>query len=116
MEFLRKGDSTRSSDWVLAVTTDRNAKLREQVPSLWAFGGLTRREVLKRLWCGINDDDLIDRSYELAYNFLVAIFPLSSYFWHFLDCSLPGRRIALRSFLLFQAMLPPAGYELLGKR
>lgn len=88
--------------------------MREQVPSLWAFGGLTRREVLKRLWSGINDDDLIDRSYELAYNFLVAIFPLL-----FLLLALFGllasQGAELRSdlFFYFQAMLPPAGYELL---
>src|SRR5436305_14329882 len=54
------------------------SKLRtvEQVSTVWNLGGLTPKQLAKRAWNGINDDNLLGRASELAYNFLLAIFPM----------------------------------------
>ena len=44
--------------------------------SLWKFGGLSWIELGKRVWSEINDDDMWGRSAQLAYYFLLALFPL----------------------------------------
>src|ERR1051326_4467146 len=48
----------------------------QQIVSLWKLGGLSIREVRKRVWAEIDHDDVVNRSYELAYNFLLALFPM----------------------------------------
>jgi membrane protein len=45
------------------------------MPSAWEFGGLSKGQLAKRVWNGINDDDVLGRAAQLAYNFLFAIFP-----------------------------------------
>jgi membrane protein len=45
------------------------------MPSAWELGGLSKGELAKRVWKGINDDDVFGRAAQLAYNFLFAIFP-----------------------------------------
>jgi membrane protein len=54
----------------------RFSAAEEHVASLWHRGGLTWGELLHNVWRGIVENDLIDRSYELAFNFLLAVFPL----------------------------------------
>jgi membrane protein len=54
----------------------RFSAAEEHVASLWNRGGLTWRELLHNVWGGIRQNDLIDRAYELAFNFLLAVFPL----------------------------------------
>ena len=56
--------------------TDSRLSTEEQIYSLWDLGGLTWRELGRRVWGGINQNDLMNRGYELAYNFLLAVFPL----------------------------------------
>ena len=51
-------------------------KTEEQISSIWALGGLTWRELARRVWSGIDQNDLLNRAYELAYNFLLAVFPM----------------------------------------
>ncbi len=43
--------------------------------SAWERGGLSKGELSKRVWLGINNDDVLGRAAQLAYNFLFAIFP-----------------------------------------
>ena len=45
-------------------------------PSLWGFGGLTWKELLKRVWSEMNADDVWGRAAQLSYYFLLALFPL----------------------------------------
>jgi len=45
------------------------------MPSAWELGGLSKGQLTKRVWTGINDDDVLGRAAQLAYNFLFAIFP-----------------------------------------
>src|SRR5215207_7434677 len=44
--------------------------------SLWTLGGLTWKELARRIWKEINDDDVFGRAAQLSYYFLLALFPL----------------------------------------
>ncbi len=44
--------------------------------SPWKLGGLTVGQLGKRLWIGLNDDDIFGRAAQLAYSFFFSIFPL----------------------------------------
>ncbi|HEX8713018.1 MAG TPA: YihY/virulence factor BrkB family protein [Terracidiphilus sp.] len=44
--------------------------------STWKLGGLTKKQLARRVWHEIMQDDLLGRSARLAYFFLFAIFPL----------------------------------------
>jgi membrane protein len=48
----------------------------EQVSSLWSLGGLTIRQLTKKVIQAVNDDFLLDRASALAFNFILALFPL----------------------------------------
>ena len=44
--------------------------------SMWQLGGLTWKELAKRVWSEIQKDDVFGRSAQLSYYFLLALFPL----------------------------------------
>ncbi|MDQ1524593.1 MAG: rane protein [Pyrinomonadaceae bacterium] len=44
--------------------------------SLWQLGGLGWKELAKRVWSEVNEDDIFGRSAQLSYYFLLALFPL----------------------------------------
>jgi membrane protein len=44
--------------------------------SLWKFGGLTWKALGKRVWSEIQSDEVFGRAAQLAYYFLLALFPL----------------------------------------
>jgi membrane protein len=44
--------------------------------SLWGFGGLSWKALCKRVISEIQSDDVFGRSAQLAYYFLLALFPL----------------------------------------
>ncbi len=46
------------------------------MPSLWTRAGMTWRQILRRLWLQVYQDELLGRCAELAYFFLFSIFPL----------------------------------------
>src|SRR5882672_10968824 len=43
--------------------------------SPWKLGGLTVRELARRVWQEIDKDEIVDRAAGLAYYFLFALFP-----------------------------------------
>jgi membrane protein len=107
-------------------TFDRRAKQRganmsdsmltttEQINSLWDLGGLSWKELARRMWGGINQNDLLNRGYELAYNFLLAVFPLLLFLVALLGAfSSQGGRLRGDMFFYLQQILPPAAYNLL---
>jgi len=85
----------------------------EQLESLWNLGGLTWKELGKRVWGGMNENDLLNRSYELAYNFLLAVFPMLLVLLALLGI-FASHIHSLRSYLFyyFQVALPPLAYQL----
>ena len=44
--------------------------------SMWGLGGLTWKQLAKRVWNEVNEDDIWGRAAQLAYYFLLALFPL----------------------------------------
>src|SRR5581483_8818277 len=88
----------------------------QQLQSIWDLGGLKARELAKRLWNGINDDNLFGLASELAYSYLLAIFPLLLFLLSLFGL-FASRGSLLRGNLLFylQQMLPPAVYQVVIK-
>jgi membrane protein len=85
----------------------------QQIASLWGLGGLSWRELLRRVWGGISQNDLINRAYELAYNFLLAVFPLLLCLVAVLGLfASEGSKLQDHLFFYFQQALPPAAYHL----
>ncbi len=89
---------------------------KDQLASIWALGGLSWRELTRRVWAGINKNDLFNRGYELAYNFLLAVFPMLLFLVALLQAlASEGGRLRHDLFVYVQLALPPAAYELLVK-
>jgi membrane protein len=85
----------------------------QQIASLWGLGGLSWRELLRRVCGGISQNDLINRGYELAYNFLLAVFPLLLCLVAVLGLfASEGSKLQDHLFFYFQQALPPAAYHL----
>jgi membrane protein len=100
----------------MAQMTNSVLSTGQQLESIWALGGLTWRELLKRVWGGINRNDLINRAYELAYNFLLAVFPMLLFLLGMLGMlASEGSKIRGDLFYYFQLVLPPAAYDLLNR-
>ena len=86
----------------------------EQIESIWRLGGLSWHELMHRLWGGINQNDLINRAYELAYNFLLALFPILLVLVALLGVfASEGGRLRSDLFFYIQPVLPPAAYHVL---
>lgn len=88
----------------------------EQIESIWKLGGLSYKELTRRVWGGINQNDLINRAYELAYNFLLALFPVLLFLVALLGLlASEGSRLRSDLFFYIQPVLPPAAYHVLVK-
>jgi membrane protein len=86
----------------------------EQLESIWKLGGLTLWQLTRRVVLGIIDDDLLGRSSELAFNFLLALFPLLLFMFALFGL-FASRSNELQSSLLsyFTHFLPSAAFQLL---
>ena len=86
--------------------------VRQQFASLWGLGGLTWIQLIKRVGREIGRNDLINRAYELAFNFLLAVFPMFFFLFAFLGLFV-SERGALRSnfFSYLHLALPPSAYQ-----
>src|SRR5215475_13594607 len=93
--------------------TDSMLTTGEQVQSIWDLGGLTWRELLYRTWGGMNKNDLLNRSYELAYNFLLAVFPLLLFLIALLGVFASAGRLRGNLFFYLEQLLPPAAYSII---
>jgi membrane protein len=86
----------------------------EQLHSIWSLGGLTWPELMRRVWGGINRNDLINRAYELAYNFLLAVFPMLLFLLGLLGMlAREGSQLRNDLFYYVQLVLPPDASKLL---
>jgi membrane protein len=85
----------------------------KQLESIWKLGGLTFWQLTRRVVHGIGEDDLFGRASELAYNFLLALFPLLLFMLTLFG--LFARSIELQSSLMsyFADFLPPLAFQLL---
>ncbi|HET9405962.1 MAG TPA: YihY/virulence factor BrkB family protein [Candidatus Sulfotelmatobacter sp.] len=96
--------------------TESKLDTAEQLQSIWSLGGLTWRELAKRVYAEITHDDLINRAYELAYNFLLAVFPLLLFLIALFGIFASfGGTLQSDLFAYAQHVLPPAAFNLVSK-
>jgi membrane protein len=88
----------------------------QQVDSIWKLGGLTLWQLTRKVLHGIVEDDLFGRASELAFSFLLALFP-SLLFMLVIFAQFASRSSQLQSSLLsyFAHFLPPTAFQLLGE-
>ncbi|MFZ0734437.1 MAG: YihY/virulence factor BrkB family protein [Candidatus Sulfotelmatobacter sp.] len=86
--------------------------VRQQFASLWSLGELTWPQLARRVWRETGRNDLINRAYELAFNFLLAVFPMFFFLFALLGLFV-SERVVLRSnfFSYLRLALPPSAYH-----
>lgn len=92
--------------------TESKLNTAEQVASLWSLGGLSVSQLGRKVWRAFNDNFLLDRSAGLAFNFILALFPLLLFLLAILGM-FAARGTALRTNLMqyLAEVLPPAGFQ-----
>jgi membrane protein len=84
----------------------------QQITSIWGLGGLSVFQLTKRVWQGINDNNLFGRASELAYSYLLAVFPMLIFL---LSCfglfASQSSGLLDKLFFYFSQALPPAAYK-----
>ena len=86
----------------------------EQVSTIWGLGGLPALQLWKKVIAGINDDNLLGRASELAYNFILALFPFMLFLLALFGI-FASRAAALKTNLLtyLSQVLPPSASQVL---
>jgi len=79
----------------------------------WALGGLTVKELGKRLWAEISDDDVWDAAAQLGYYFLLALFPLLIFVLSFVAL-VPNVDLVQSMLATLRSVMPAQAYDLLG--
>lgn len=81
--------------------------------SMWRLGGLGWRDLGKRVWSEIQEDDVFGRSAQLAYYFLLALFPLLLFLTSVIGLVL-GSGTGLRHSLFYHLsqVLPGSAFKL----
>src|SRR4051812_33890035 len=96
--------------------TSSNLSTKQQISSIWNLGGLTPRQLARRVWDEINQNNLLGRASELAYSFLLALFPMVLFLLSMFGL-FAGQGLELRNRLLFyiSRMVPPSAFDLLNR-
>jgi len=96
--------------------SDSNLTTTQQVASMWDLGCLTLKELGQRVWAGIDQNDLFGRASELAYNFILALFPLLLFLVSLFGL-FASRGQSLNNNLMgyLAAVLPPSAFDLVNK-
>ena len=94
------------------LITKSQLSTEEQVSTIWGLGGLSARQLGKRVLASINDDNLLGRASELAYNFILALFPLMLFLLSLFGM-FASRGTVLKTNLLtyLSQVLPPAAFQ-----
>lgn len=90
-------------------TEDQNA-----FGSMWKLGGLTLRELSRRIWVEIYEGDLFTRAAALSYYFLLALFPLLIFLTAMLGyLSEGGTELRKNLFIYLGRVVPRSGSQLI---
>jgi membrane protein len=94
--------------------TESSLRTEEQVSTIWHLGGLTVKQLAKRVLDAINNDNLLGRASELAYNLILALFPFLLFLLALFGL-FASRGTELRDNLLtyFSQVLPPAAFQVI---
>ncbi|HEY2169964.1 MAG TPA: YihY/virulence factor BrkB family protein [Candidatus Angelobacter sp.] len=85
----------------------------KQLESIWNLGGLTVWQLTKRVVHGMDEDDLFGRASELAYNFLLALFPLLLFILTLFGLFARSSELQRSLLSYFADFLPPSAFQLL---
>lgn len=81
--------------------------------SPWKLGGLTWKDLGRRVWDEMSNDDIWGRSAQMAYYFLLALFPLLFFLTSIIGLVLgAGTGIRHELFNYLESVLPPSAYDL----
>lgn len=90
--------------------------VREQLASLWSLGGLTWLQLTRRVARETVRNDLINRAYELAFNFLLAVFPMFFFLFAVLGFFVTERAVLRSNFLAYlHFALPASAYQMVAQ-
>jgi len=97
-----------------AMAADSQLTTKQQIESIWKLGGLSKRELGKRVWDVIYNGNLTASASQLAYNFIFSIFPLLLFLLALFGL-FASRGSQLQSHLMFyfSTVLPPDAFRLL---
>jgi membrane protein len=94
--------------------TESRLSTKQQIESIWKLGGITLKQLGRRVILEIGEDDLVSRASDLAYNFLLAAFPmllfLISLFGLFASQS---KHLQESLFFYLSGVLPPVAFALI---
>src|ERR1041385_4608387 len=85
-----------------------------KMSSLWKLGGLSVKQLGKRVWAEITEDEVFGRAAELSYYFLLALFPLLIFLTSVIGLVVgtgTGTRHALFNYLA--KIAPPSAFQLI---
>ena len=84
--------------------------------SLWKFGGLSFKALGKRVWAEMNSDEVFGRAAQLAYYFLLALFPLLLFLTSVIGVVMgAGSGLRQKLFNYLSQILPGSASELVSK-
>lgn len=84
--------------------------------SLWKFGGQSFKSLGKRVWAEINSDEVFGRAAQLAYYFLLALFPLLLFLTSVIGVVMgSGSGLRIKLFNYLSQILPGSASELVSK-
>ena len=82
--------------------------------SLWRLGGLSWRELGKRVWNEIQKDEVFGRAAELSYYFLLALFPFLIFLTSIIGIVLGSGTGTRHTFFNYLArVMPPSAFQLI---
>ena len=89
---------------------------RDPVKSIWKLGGLTPRELSRRVYKEIWHDELLDRAAALGFYFLLALFPLTIFLFSLLGVMVnPASDLQARIFHSVARVAPPEATDLVAR-
>jgi len=81
--------------------------------SMWQLGGLTWKELARRIWREILDDDVFGRAAELSFYLLLALFPLLIFLTSVIGLMMDaGNGLRSRLFAYLSQILPGSAFHL----
>ena len=84
---------------------------KQQVESIWELGGLTPLQLIKNVWKEIDQDNVTGRGSELAYNYLLAIFPFLLFLLAVFGLFAARGTAADKSLVLFLGSAPACSFR-----
>jgi membrane protein len=88
----------------------------EQLESIWHLGGLRPKQLMRRVWDSMNEDNIFGRAAELAYGFLLSIFPMLLFLVALFGLiAFRASGLQDRLFFYLSTVLPPMAYQVVFK-